>query len=71
VTYPGVGYYHVVKFGLEAMSDTLVKEVGPLGIGVTVVAPGAFRTDFRSPESIEQSASRIDIFSNSIAAMTN
>ena len=60
VTYPGVGYYHMVKFGIEAMSDTLAKEVAPLGIGVTVVAPGAFRTDFRGPDSIKQSATRID-----------
>jgi NAD(P)-dependent dehydrogenase (short-subunit alcohol dehydrogenase family) len=59
VTYPGVGYYHMVKFGVEAMSDTLAKEVAPLGIGVTVVAPGAFRTDFRGPASIKQSATRI------------
>ena len=59
VTYPGVGYYHMVKFGIEAMSDTLAKEVAPLGIGVTVVAPGAFRTDFRGPASIRQSATRI------------
>jgi NAD(P)-dependent dehydrogenase (short-subunit alcohol dehydrogenase family) len=60
VTYPGVGWYHMVKFGVEAMSDTLAKEVGPLGIGVTVVAPGAFRTDFRGPASIKQSATIID-----------
>ena len=60
VTFPGVGYYHVAKFGLEAMSETLAKEVAPLGIGVTVVAPGAFRTDFRGPESIRQSAIQIN-----------
>jgi NAD(P)-dependent dehydrogenase (short-subunit alcohol dehydrogenase family) len=60
VTFPGVGYYHMVKFGIEAMSETLAKEVTPLGIGVTVVAPGAFRTDFRGPASIKQSATRID-----------
>ena len=60
VTYPGVGYYHMVKFGVEALSDVLAKEVGPLGIGVTAVAPGAFRTDFRGPTSIKQSATRID-----------
>jgi NAD(P)-dependent dehydrogenase (short-subunit alcohol dehydrogenase family) len=59
VTYPGVGYYHMAKFAVEAMSDTLAKEVGPLGIGVTVVAPGAFRTGFRGPDSIKQSATRI------------
>jgi len=59
VTYPGVGYYHMAKFAIEAMSDTLAKEVGLFGIGVTVVAPGAFRTGFRGPDSIKQSATRI------------
>lgn len=59
VTYPGVGYYHMVKFGVEALSDALAKEVAPLGIAVTVVAPGAFRTDFRGPASIKQSATLI------------
>jgi NAD(P)-dependent dehydrogenase (short-subunit alcohol dehydrogenase family) len=59
VTYPGVGYYHMVKFGLEAMSETLAKEVAGLGIGVTVVAPGAFRTDFRGPDSMKFSATVI------------
>ena len=46
------------------MSETLAKEVAPLGIGVTVVAPGAFRTDFRSPASIKQSATRIDDYAD-------
>jgi len=64
VTYPGVGWYHMVKFGVEAMSETLAKEVGPLGIGVTVVAPGAFRTNFRGPESIKQSAVVIDDYAD-------
>jgi NAD(P)-dependent dehydrogenase (short-subunit alcohol dehydrogenase family) len=52
VTYPGVGYYNMVKAGVEALSDALAKEVAALGIHVTVVAPGAFRTDFRRPESL-------------------
>ena len=64
VTYPGVGYYHMIKFGLAAMSDALAKEVAPLGIGVTVVAQGAFRTDFRGPESMKQSATRIEDCAN-------
>ncbi len=59
VTYPGVGYYHMAKFGVEALTETLAQEVGPLGIGATVVAPGAFRTDFRGPESIKQSVGQI------------
>ena len=60
LTYAGVGYYHMVKYGLEAVSDTLAKEVAPLGIGVTAVAPGAFRTGFRGPDSIKSSATVID-----------
>ena len=68
VTLPGVGYYHMVKFGVEAMSETLGKEVAPLGIAVTVVAPGAFRTDFRGPASIKQSATRIDDYADTAGA---
>ena len=59
VTFPAVGYYHMAKFALEGLSDTLAKELAPFGIGVTVVAPGAFRTDFRGPSG-KQSATRID-----------
>ncbi len=59
VTFPAVGYYHMAKFALEGLSDTLAKELAPFGIGVTVVAPGAFRTDFRGPSG-KQSAIRID-----------
>lgn len=59
VTYPGVGYYHMAKFAVEALSDALAKELAPLGIAVTVVAPGAFRTDFRGPASMKFSATEI------------
>lgn len=43
---PGSGYYSATKFAIEGMSDALRKEVAPLGIRVTIVEPGAFRTDF-------------------------
>jgi NAD(P)-dependent dehydrogenase (short-subunit alcohol dehydrogenase family) len=55
---PGSGYYSASKSALEAMSASLRKEVGPLGITVTVVEPGGFRTDFAG-RSLQQSREAI------------
>lgn len=58
LTMPGIAYYCGSKFALEGISETLGKEVKPLGIAVTAVAPGSFRTDWagrsmtRTPRSI-------------------
>jgi NAD(P)-dependent dehydrogenase (short-subunit alcohol dehydrogenase family) len=58
ITMPGIAYYCGSKFALEGISETLGKEVAPLGIAVTAVAPGSFRTDWagrsmaRTPRSI-------------------
>ena len=58
ITMPGIAYYCGSKFALEGISDALAKEVAPLGIAVTAVAPGSFRTDWagrsmtRTPRSI-------------------
>jgi len=49
-------YYAAAKFGVEGFSQSLAQEVAPLGIKVTSVAPGAFRTDFLSTHSIRKSA---------------
>lgn len=38
--------YAAAKWGVEGFSEVLAKEVGPLGIKVTVIEPGGFRTDF-------------------------
>jgi NAD(P)-dependent dehydrogenase (short-subunit alcohol dehydrogenase family) len=51
---PGSGYYSASKFAVEGLSDGLRKELAPLGIGVMVVEPGGFRTDF-SGRSLQQS----------------
>jgi NAD(P)-dependent dehydrogenase (short-subunit alcohol dehydrogenase family) len=42
----GRGAYAAAKFGVEGFSEVLAKEVGPLGVKVTIVEPGGFRTDF-------------------------
>ncbi len=43
---PGRAPYAAAKWGVEGFSEVLAKEVGPLGIKVTIVEPGGFRTDF-------------------------
>ncbi|NYE25291.1 oxidoreductase [Pigmentiphaga litoralis] len=58
ITMPGITYYCGSKFALEGISEALGKEVAALGIAVTAVAPGSFRTDWagrsmaRTPRSI-------------------
>lgn len=56
---PGSGYYSATKAALEGISGSLQKELAPLGITVTAVEPGGFRTDFAG-RSLKQSAEAID-----------
>lgn len=58
LTPPGSGYYAASKAALEGLSGSLRKELAPLGISVTVVEPGGFRTDFAG-RSLAQSATAI------------
>jgi NAD(P)-dependent dehydrogenase (short-subunit alcohol dehydrogenase family) len=43
---PGLSMYQAAKFGLSGFSEVLAKEVAPLGIHITSVEPGGFRTDW-------------------------
>lgn len=38
--------YAAAKFGVEGFSESLSREIGPLGVKVTIIEPGGFRTDF-------------------------
>ena len=57
VGFGGSSLYCGAKFALEGTSEALAKEVESLGIKVTLIEPGAFRTDFngRSLAATEQS----------------
>ena len=44
--FPGFGAYCATKFALEAESEALSLELKPFGVHVTIVEPGAFRTEF-------------------------
>ena len=68
ITLPGIAYYCGSKFALEAISETLSKEVKDFGIRVTAVAPGQFRTDWagRSMIRTERTISEYDKLMNPI-----
>lgn len=42
----GVSLYNLTKFAVEGFSEGLALEVAPLGIRVSIIEPGPFRTDF-------------------------
>lgn len=46
VGFPGVGYYNATKFAVNGFSESLQKELQPLGIKVMIVEPSGFRTDW-------------------------
>jgi NAD(P)-dependent dehydrogenase (short-subunit alcohol dehydrogenase family) len=67
VGFPGSGYYSATKFAVEGMSEALSKEVQPLGIRVTVVEPGPFRTDFAG-RSLQMSDTEIADYAETAGA---
>jgi NAD(P)-dependent dehydrogenase (short-subunit alcohol dehydrogenase family) len=64
---PASGYYNATKFAVEGMSQALAKEVGPLGIRVTLIEPGPVRTDFQG-RSMTTVAKPIDAYAHTAGA---
>ncbi len=57
---PGIAYYSGSKFALEGISDALAKEVKDLGIKVTAIAPGSFRTEWAGRSMVRSGRSIAD-----------
>ncbi|MFI5613729.1 oxidoreductase [Amycolatopsis sp. NPDC051903] len=66
---PGWGLYASTKFAVEGYSEALAGELAPLGVDVTIVEPGYFRTDFLDPASLATGASVIDDYAATAGSM--
>ncbi len=53
VTVPLIGYYCSSKWAFEAIHESLAAEIKPFGIKVTIIEPGAYATEFGSPQSFK------------------
>lgn len=53
LVYPVIGYYCSSKWAFEAIHESLAAEVKQFGIKVTIIEPGAYATEFGSPESLK------------------
>jgi NAD(P)-dependent dehydrogenase (short-subunit alcohol dehydrogenase family) len=67
-TAPGWGMYAATKFALEAISEALSMELKPLGVHVTIVEPGGFRTDFLDGSSLHAEPATIDDYHQTAGA---
>ena len=61
------GYYSASKHAVEGWSDSLAQEAGPLGINVTCIEPGPFRTDWAG-RSLHQTPSKLPDYAETAAA---
>lgn len=65
--FSGFGIYNASKFALEGFSEALAQEVAPLGIKVSIVEPGPFRTSFAG-KGLGQAEKIIDEYSETAGA---
>ena len=62
------GFYHATKFAVEGLSESLSKELAPIGIKVLIVEPSGFRTDWAG-RSTERTEVKIDDYKDVSARM--
>ncbi len=67
--YHGWGVYGASKFAVEGLTEAMSQELAPLGIKVTVVEPGFFRTDFLNDNSLVSTKAIIDDYAETVGKM--
>ena len=67
VGFPGSGYYAASKHAVEGWSDALAAEGKPLGIRVTCIEPGPFRTDWAG-RSLRQTPTEIAEYADTVGS---
>ncbi|MFI5756740.1 oxidoreductase [Streptomyces sp. NPDC051569] len=65
---PGWGVYAATKFAVEGFSEALQQELAPLGLQVTIVEPGLFRTDFLDASSLHTQQTSFPEYEVSVGA---
>ncbi|MEU4346694.1 oxidoreductase [Streptomyces sp. NPDC023838] len=65
---PGWGLYNATKFAMEGFSEAMSHELAPLGIKVSLIEPGYFRTDFLDASSLDTEANVIDDYAATAGA---
>lgn len=63
--YPTMGVYAATKWGIEGVFEGTIPEIAPFGIEVTLVEPGASRTNFAS--SSADAGKTLDVYENTPA----
>lgn len=65
---PSWGVYAAMKLAVEGFSEALYAELKPLGVNVTIVEPGLFRTDFLYESSLHSAEHPIPDYADMVGA---
>lgn len=59
ISFPNHGPYSITKYGVEAFTDALRREMAPWGVGVSAIEPGGFKTRLTSPQVVTRHVEKV------------